>query len=82
MKIYELTPKNGRKSFYGKAQVIIDDYGTETLTSYGTPILQKYSDGRMCRLYDGWTDTTGKHILSFCGLNKSKFLALPLNEKV
>ena len=39
MKIYELTPTNGRKSFYGKAKVIIEDNGTETLYSYDTPLL-------------------------------------------
>ena len=33
MKIYELAPTDGRKSFYGKAKVIIDNNGTveETL---------------------------------------------------
>lgn len=34
MKKYELTPTNGRKSFYGKAFIEVDDYGVETLFSY------------------------------------------------
>lgn len=82
MKEYILTPTNGRKSFNGKARVIIDDYGVETLLSYGTEIIKRYSDGRLRRVYDGWTLTTGTHILAFCGLNKKEFLSLPLNEKV
>lgn len=30
MKMYELMPKDGRKSFYGKATVTIDNDGAET----------------------------------------------------
>ena len=82
MKIYELMPTNGRKSFYGKAQVVVDEDGVETLKSYGTDILKRYSDGRLKRVHDGWTLTTGNHIRSFCGLDKKEFLSLPLNEKV
>ena len=36
MRKYELTPTDGRKSFYGKAVVIVEDNGTETLYSYNT----------------------------------------------
>ena len=36
MRKYELIPADGRKSFYGKAVVIVADNGTETLYSYGT----------------------------------------------
>lgn len=82
MRAYELTPVNGRKSFWGKAKVQIDDEGVETLLSYGTPIIKRYSDGRLRRVYNGWTLTTGNHINAFCGLNKAEFLALPLNGKV
>lgn len=42
MKKYELTPKNGRKSFYGKAFVEVDDNGVETLFSYLTPIIKRF----------------------------------------
>lgn len=40
MRKYELTPTDGRKSFYGEAVVIVADNGTETLYSYGTPLLK------------------------------------------
>lgn len=77
MTIYELTPKTRQKSFYGKA-VVHADGNTLTLYSYGTPIVRLNGNtGALTRLWDGWSATTGKHIASFCGLNKSGFEALP-----
>ena len=76
MKMYELIPTNGRKGFYGKAKVTVDDTGSETLYSYDTPIIRRDADGTLTRLYYGWTATTGAHIKSFCGLDKSGFMAL------
>ena len=40
MKLYELKPIDGRKSFYGKAVVMIDGT-TETLLSYNTPVIRR-----------------------------------------
>lgn len=74
--VYELIPTNRQKSFYGKARVAVDDDGTETLYSYGTPIVRRDADGKLTRLWDGWSATTGKHIASFCGLDKAGFMAL------
>lgn len=77
MEIYELIPTNSQKSFHGKAIVIIDDEGTETLISYDTPIIERTADGKLNRLWFGdWTATTGRHIKSFCGLNKKQFMEL------
>ena len=76
MKMYELIPTNGRKSFYGKAKVTVDDNGSETLYSYDTPIVRRDPDGTLTRLWSGWSTTTGTHIKSFCGLNKASFMAL------
>lgn len=77
MKMYELTPTNNQASFHGKAIVIIDDEGTETLISYGTPIIERTADGKLNRLwFSDWTATTGRHIKSFCGLNKKQFMEL------
>ena len=77
MKIYELTPTNNQASFYGKARVVIDDDGTETLISYDTPIIERTADGKLNRLWFGdWTATTGRHIKSFCRLNKKQFMEL------
>lgn len=71
--IVELKPTNGRKSFYGKATVKIDSDGTQTLFSYGTPIMKRNPDGTLIRLWDSWSHTTGCHIKAFCGLNKSEY---------
>lgn len=76
MRKYELTPTDGRKSFYGKAVVIVKDNGTETLYSYNTPIIKRLVSGELVKLWDGWTATTGRHIQAFCGLNKASFMSL------
>ena len=73
---YELMPTNGRKSFYGKAIVKVEPNGDETLYSYHTPIITRTADGKLIKLWNGWTATTGNHIRSFCGLNKKEFEAL------
>ena len=75
--IYDLIPTNGRKSFYGKAKVQIDENGVETLLSYNTPIISKSADGTLTRLYMHEPSmTTLTHIKSFCGLDKKGFMAL------
>ncbi len=76
MRIYELIPTNGRKSFYGKAQVQVEDNGTETLFSYGTPIISRNANGEYTKLWDGWSNTTGAHIKSFCSMSKKEFVEL------
>lgn len=79
MKMYDLRPTDSRKSFYGKATVVIDDQGGETLYSYNTPIIKRTAAGELVKLWDGWTATTGRHITAFCGLNKAGFAALAMN---
>lgn len=76
MKMYELSPVNGRKSFYGKAKVLIESDGSETLFSYDTPIVKRLANGDLIRLWDGWSNTTGAHIKAFCRLNKTAFMKL------
>jgi len=78
MSTYELVPTNGRKSFYGKAVVQPLADGSQRLFSYGTVIMTRNADGTMVRHWTGWSATTGNHIASFSGLNKSKFLDLEL----
>lgn len=77
MKVYELSPVDGRKSFYGKAKVYIDSQGNETLYSYDTAIARKDKQGNITRLWCGWSATTGRHIKAFCGMNKAEFTRLP-----
>lgn len=73
---YNLMPHDGRKSFYGKAVVRREVDGSETLYSYGTPIVRRTAEGELVKLWDGWSATTGRHIAAFCGLNKAGYMAL------
>ena len=50
--IYDLAPTKGRKSFYGKAKVLMLNNGSEVLQSYNTNIVEKRKDGTLIRLYD------------------------------
>lgn len=76
MKMYELIPTDGRKSFYGKARVEVDKDGNETLYSYNTPIIKRLVSGELVKLWEGWTATTGRHIAAFCGLSKAEYMNL------
>jgi hypothetical protein len=73
MRTYELIPTDSRKSFYKKAIVNVDGNGTETLLSYGTPIVSRSQDGTLTKLWNGYSVTTQRHIVAFCGLNKKEF---------
>lgn len=77
MKMYELIPTNGRKSFYGKAKVLIEN-SSETLYSYDTPIIRRDADGTLTPLYFGekYGTTTASHVKSFCGLSKKDYMKL------
>lgn len=79
--ICDLYPNDSRKSFYGKAKVKIYSDNTKVLQSYNTDVAKIDANGNAIRLWDGWSATTGRHIASFCGLNKKEFLNLPLNNK-
>lgn len=68
MKTFELTPTNGRKSFYGKAKVIesnSDEATVSKLLSYDTIVAEyHHKDNKM--IVHGWySTTTASHINSF-----------------
>jgi hypothetical protein len=73
MKRYDLTTHDSRKSFYGKCHVIQFEDGTERLYSYETAIIDSLPSGELVRIWDGWSATTGRHIMEFCGLNKAAY---------
>lgn len=77
MKEYYLQPLH-QKSFYGKAKVIVQDDGSETLYSYDTPIMVRHTDDTYTRLWDSYSQTTGRHIKAFCGMTKKEYEELPL----
>ena len=77
--VYDLAPTNGRKSFYGKAKVLVLNDGSEVLQSYSTNIIEKRKDGTFIRLCDPekLSMTTCLHVRSFCGLAKKQVVSLP-----
>lgn len=77
MKVYELVPTNGRKSFYGKAKVVVEK-NTETLYSYDTPICVRNNENNTIKklYYHPLSNTTAAHVKSFCGLTKKEFEAI------
>lgn len=81
--VYELRPSSVQRqqSFYGKALVAKENDG-DVLYSYLTKICKCYNDGTIKKYWDDWSNTTGRHIKAFCGLNKKQFGALPLDERV
>ena len=65
MTIFDLTTRyDSRKSFYGKAKVIVLDDGTIQLQSYNT-IVGKIRGGKYYQLWDGKSQTTTRHIKEF-----------------
>jgi hypothetical protein len=64
MTYFELKPINGRKSFYGKAEVIEKDNGDIELKSYQT-IVARIRNGKFERLWSGYSMTTMSHINAF-----------------
>lgn len=84
MKMYDLIPlpKQGQKSFYSKAKVVISD-NEQTLISYNTPICKIDSKGDICRLWSGYSPTSMKHVNAFIEpkhMTKSDWLKLPIQE--
>ena len=66
MKIFELIPTNGRKSFYGKAKVIEHENGIVSLMSYTTVVCSiDTRKHEFIRHWDGYSLTTMQHINTF-----------------
>jgi hypothetical protein len=79
---YYLEPKGGsQKSFGGKA--IVEEYenGDRILLSYLTPVLKQTKDGKLIRLWDGYSATTGKHVKAFAGITGNYFKSMSVQEK-
>lgn len=79
MEIYEISPTDGRASFYGKCRVW-NIHGKKYLQSYETFVMFRDENGNFHRTYGGFSATTGRHIKAFSGMNKKAFLSLPLEK--
>lgn len=88
--VYDLIPTDGRKSYYGKAKVMIYPDGTKGLVSYETEVLRVTPDEYIIRQWSGYSATTLRHIKAFMegcgvdvdGVNKKWWVDLPLHEPV
>ena len=78
---YYLEPKGSQKSFGGKA--IVEEYenGDRILLSYLTPVLKQTKDGKLIRLWDGYSATTGRHVEAFAGITGRYFKSMSVQEK-
>lgn len=66
MYIMELSPQHTtRKSFYGKAKLLILNDGTIQLQSYNTVVCEIDTNNRFNMLWDGKSATTSRHIKEF-----------------
>jgi hypothetical protein len=64
MKIFQLTPNNGRKSFYGKCQVI-EENGISKLQSYETIVAEYNHNTNIMKVFGYYSPTTARHINAF-----------------
>lgn len=67
-KLFELSCTGNRKSFYGKAKVIITPGGVKRLLSYDTVVCEIDNAGNFRRLWSGYSATTMRHINAFIDL--------------
>ena len=63
-KTFKLEPSMNQKSFYGKA-VVTERDGETILRSYKTDVC-KIVDGKLYKLWNGYSSTTMKHVQAFC----------------
>ena len=78
---YYLKPKGTQKSFNGKAVVKEYENGDKILFSYLTPVLKQTKEGKLIRLWNGYSTTTGKHIKAFAGITGSYFKSMSVQEE-
>jgi hypothetical protein len=77
---YYLKPKGTQKSFGGKAIVKEYENGDKVLLSYLTPVLKQTKEGKLIRLWDGYSATTGRHVEAFAGITGGYFKSMPMGE--
>lgn len=64
MKVFELIPTNGRKSFGGKAKVVFEN-GVAKLLSYTTIVAEIDLETKEYKQNGSYSQTTNNHIKAF-----------------
>lgn len=84
---YELGGNGVQKSFYGKAEVLVNSYGEKFLRSYSTIVAGILRDGKLHRYWDGWSATTARHLKAFmiqfmdeAGMKKKQWEDIPYED--
>ena len=77
--LYELTPNDGRKSFYRKA-LVCELHGRRISRSYNTVVAWIDRGGHVHRTWSGWSATTGRHLRAFAGINKAAWDKMPVEN--
>ena len=80
VKVIELTPTDGHKSFYGKARVIIESDGKRFLQSYNSICCSIDGYGNVHRFEHKDSQTTRRHIKSFCNLTSKEYFKIPIED--
>lgn len=62
--VFDLSPDDGRKSFYGKAKVFCHG-NVRILQSYNTEVCAIDANGRFLRFWAGYSATTMRHVNRF-----------------
>lgn len=63
--LYDLPCFDSRKSFYGKAKVLVMPDGERRLISYNTTVCSVDKSGHFRRHWGGYSATTMRHVNSF-----------------
>ncbi len=65
MKMFNLKPTSGQKSFYNKAKVVQRGDGCAVLKSYDTDVCMIDAAGQFHRFWSGESATTMRHVNAF-----------------
>jgi hypothetical protein len=68
MGILELVPTDGRKSFYGKAKVLLQDNDVVQLLSYETIVAEYSTKKKEFKEFGKYSRTTDRHVKAFKNL--------------
>ena len=77
--VYDLTPNDGHKSFYGRAKVI-EAGENKLLRSYETIVAYLDKTKKLHRTWEGWSATTARHVDAFAGrgIRKAEWEKMPV----
>lgn len=78
-----LIPNDSHVSFNNKAFVIVLSNGVRLLQSYSTIVACINTSGKLVKLWDDWSATTGRHLSAFSAdyRGKASWTKLPFDNR-